>query len=136
MIDVENIVFNTVATSLRTEFSGIFVSGENIAAPSSFPAVTIVEMDNSVYDRSVDSSSSENHVTLMYQCEVYSNKTSGRKAEAKSIMDTIDDEMTTLGFIRLSNSPMQNMDPSIYRLVARYKAVVGKNGTDYLAYHK
>lgn len=136
MIDVENIVFNTVATSLRTEFSGIFVSGENIAAPSSLPAVTIVEMDNSVYDRSVDSSSTENHSVLMYQCEVYSNKTSGRKAEAKSVMEKIDAEMAKLGFIRLSNGPIQNMDPSIYRIVTRYKAVVGKNGTDYLTYHK
>lgn len=135
MIDVENIIFNTVATALRSEFSGIFVSGENVAAPSTFPAATLVEMDNSVYIPSSDSIT-ENHAVLMYQAEVYSNKTTGRKAQAKSIMDAIDEEMTKLGFVRTSKSPMPNMDTSIYRIVARYRAVVGKHGENYLAYRK
>ena len=47
MINIESEVFNTVATALRSEFTGIFVSGESVAAPSSFPAVTLVEDDNS-----------------------------------------------------------------------------------------
>jgi len=29
-----------------------------------------------------------------------------------------------------------NIDKSIYRLVSRYRAVIGKNNTDYLAYRK
>lgn len=133
MIDVENIVFNHVATSLRSTYSGIFVSGENVPAPSSFPAVTLVEMDNSVYTRSIDSSSNENHATLMYQAEVYSKLISGRKAEAKKIMASLDTLMLAQGFIRISNTPIPNSDQSIYRLVARYRTVVDKNN---LTYHK
>lgn len=132
MIDVENIVFNAVATSLRSEITGIFVSGEAVAAPSSFPAATLVEMDNSVYERSIDSSSPENHVRVMYQAEAYSNKTSGRKVEAKKIIADIDKTMLGLGFVRISCSPMNNTDSSIYRMVARYKAVVGNS----LVFHK
>ena len=132
MIDVENIVFNAVATSLRSEISGIFVSGEAVAAPSSFPAATLVEMDNSVYERSIDSSSPENHVRVMYQAEAYSNKTSGRKVEAKKIIADIDKTMLGLGFVRMACSPMNNTDSSIYRMVARYKAVVGNS----LVFHK
>jgi hypothetical protein len=132
VIDVENIVFDAVATSLRSEITGIFVSGEAVAAPSSFPAATLVEMDNSVYERSIDSSSPENHVRVMYQAEAYSNKTSGRKVEAKKIIADIDKTMLGLGFVRISCSPMNNTDSSIYRMVARYKAVVGNS----LVYHK
>lgn len=132
MIDVENIVFDAVATSLRSEITGIFVSGEAVAAPSSFPAATLVEMDNSVYERSIDSSSPENHVRVMYQAEAYSNKTSGRKVEAKKIIADIDKTMLGLGFARISCSPMNNTDSSIYRMVARYKAVVGNS----LVFHK
>jgi len=132
VIDVENIVFDAVATSLRSEISGIFVSGEAVAAPSSFPAATLVEMDNSVYERSIDSSSPENHVRVMYQAEAYSNKTSGRKVEAKKIIADIDKTMLGLGFVRISCSPMNNTDSSIYRMVARYKAVVGNS----LVFHK
>ena len=61
MINIESEVFNTVATALRDEITGIFVSGEAIAAPSSFPAVTIVEDDNSTYTRTLDSSGQEKH---------------------------------------------------------------------------
>lgn len=136
MLDVENLIFTKVATSLRTEFTGIFVSGENVAAPSTFPAATIVEMDNSVYEQSIDSSATENHVTVMYQAEAYSNKTSGRKAEAKKILANIDTTMETLGFVRITKSPMNNTDSSIYRMVARYRAVIGKDNDNYLSYHK
>ena len=132
MINVENIVFNTVANALRDEFSNIFVSGENIAAPSSFPAATIVEMDNSVYEWSIDSSSPENHAVLMYQVDAYSNKTSGRKAETKKIIANIDSTMLELGFVRVSCSPMVNIDSSIYRMVARYRAV---GSTKKIIYH-
>ena len=41
MIDIENRVFNTVATALRAEYPGIFVSGDAVAAPKTFPAVTL-----------------------------------------------------------------------------------------------
>lgn len=136
MIDVENIVFNTVATVLRTAHTGIFVSGENVPAPPSFPAATLVEMDNSIYTRTSDNTATENHVSVMYQAEAYSNKTTGKKAEAKSIMATIDAEMLKLGFTRISTSPVANIDKSIYRLVSRYRAVIGKSNTDYLAYRK
>ncbi|MFA7200685.1 MAG: hypothetical protein WC098_04650 [Bacteroidales bacterium] len=54
--DIENTVFSTVATALRDEFDGIFVAGEQVAAPSTFPAVMLVETDNSTYQRTLDSS--------------------------------------------------------------------------------
>lgn len=136
MLDVENLIFTKVATSLRAEFSGIFVSGDNVAAPSTYPAATLVEMDNSVYEGSMDSSATENHAIVMYQAESYSNKTTGRKSEAKAIMANIDETMASLGFVRLSKSPMPNASPSIYRVVARYRAVIGKNNDNYLSYRK
>lgn len=129
MIDVENIVFSTVATALRAQFSGIFVSGEHVAAPSSFPAVTLVEDDNSTYLRSLDSSKQENHATVMYAVNAYSNKSSGKKAECKAIMALIDAQMFSMGFTRIGSNPieMPNANASIYRMVARYKAIVSKD---------
>ena len=89
-------------------------------------------MDNSVYERSIDSSSPENHVRVMYQAEAYSNKTSGRKVEAKKIIADIDKTMLGLVLYESPCSPMNNTDSSIYRMVARYKAVVGNS----LVFHK
>lgn len=136
MLDIESIIFDAVAKSLRTEFTGIFVSGDNVAAPTSFPAAAIVEEDNTDYERSMDAPDAENHVVLMYQVDAYSNKTKGRKAETKAIMSNIDATMKGFGFVRIASSPMNNMDNSIYRMVARYRAVVGKYGDEYLSFHK
>jgi hypothetical protein len=128
MIDVENEIFNTVATALRAAFTGIFVSGEAVAAPSSFPAATLVEMDDSIYEKSMDSSNTENHALKMYQAEAYSNLASGKKTQAKSIMAAIDAQMTALGFVRVGSGPMAlpGMDATKYRMVARFRAVISK----------
>ena len=128
MINIETEVFSTVATALRAQFSGIFVAGEAVAAPSSFPAVTLVEDDNTTYARSLDGSGQENHATVMYTANVYSNKMPGKKSECKAIMAVIDTTMFAMGFTRVGNSPMEmpNASASIYRMVARYKAIISK----------
>ena len=127
--DIENTVFSTVATALRAEFPGIFVAGETVAAPSTFPAVTLVEQDNSTYQRTLDSSGIENHAVLMYQAEVYSNLSVGKKAQCRAIMTVIDTEMQKLGFVRLGSGPMPipNADATKYRMVARYRATISKD---------
>lgn len=131
MISIETEVYSTVATALRAQFSGIFVAGEAVSAPSTFPAVTLVEDDNSTYQRSLDSSGQENHATIMYTANVYSNKSSGKKSECKAIMAVIDAQMFGIGFIRVGSSPMEvpNANASIYRTVARYRATVSKDKT-------
>ena len=133
MIDCESEVFSTVATALRASISGIFVSGEAVAAPASFPAVTLVEMDNSIYMRTMGLSRIENHASIMYQAECYSNLSSGKKAQCKAIMAIIDTEMQKLGFVRIGSGPMAlpNADATKYRMVARYRAVISKTGSIY-----
>ena len=133
MINIESEVFSTVATALRDEITGIFVSGEAIAAPSSFPAVTLVEQDNSTYQRSLDSSGSEKHAVVMYEANAYSNLGSGKKKQTRAIMAIIDDEMQGMGFVRIGSSPAEvpNADKTIYRMVARYKATISKDKVIY-----
>jgi hypothetical protein len=135
VINVENEVFSTVATALRTEFSGIFVSGEYVSAPPSFPAVTLVEQDNSTYQRSLDSSGSEKHAVVMYEANAYSNLGSGKKKQTRAIMAIIDNEMQDMGFVRIGSSPAEvpNADKTIYRMVARYRATIS---TDKVIYRR
>jgi hypothetical protein len=135
MIDAENEIFSTVATALRSGFTGIFVSGEYVSAPPTFPAVTLVEDDNSTFLRTLDSSGTEKHAEIMYTANVYSDKSYGKKAECKSIMATIDEQMLGLGFIRVGSTPLEmpNANKDIYRMVARYRAVIG---TDKIIYRR
>jgi len=97
VIDVENIVFSTIATALREKYDGIFVSGEFTDLPAKFPAVTIVESDNSIVQR-MRTTNIENAVNVMYEANVYTNTVGYKKFEAKDIMETVDNEFTKLGF--------------------------------------
>lgn len=128
MIDIEKDIFNIVSKKVREEIPDIFMSGEYVKSPPSFPASSLVEMDNSSYTSTQTSTEMENHVDVMYEVNVYSNKQVGKKSECKKIIALIDKEMTALGFTRTMLQPIPNMDDAtIYRMIARYKAVVSKD---------
>ena len=128
MIDIEYEVFDRVAKRVREQFPNIFITGEYVKSPSSFPAASVVEMDNSIRESTVDSGSNENHINVMYEVNVYSNKTAAKKTECKKILALIDMEMVAMGFVRSTLTPVPNeYDSTIYRMVGRYKAAVSSN---------
>lgn len=125
MIDIETTVFNTVATKVREQYPDIYMTGEYVRSPSSFPAASLVEMDNASRTDTIDSGSNENYANVMYEANVYSNKTTGKKSECKEIIALIDEEMLAMGFERVTLTPVPNMnDSTIYRMVGRYRATV------------
>lgn len=132
MIDVESQVFQACADAFRAAYPNGYIAGEYVPQPPKFPAVSIVEEDNSVYQRGMDSGAIENYANVMYQIDIYSNNTKGKKAQAKAIAALIDDVMARLGFTRTFLNPVQNMnDATIYRMTGRYRAVVGTNNYIY-----
>lgn len=126
MIDIENKVIDVVITQVTAAFPGCLVSSEPFRAPSQFPCVSIEEKDNSVYRRSRTLDCTENHASVMYEINVYSNKDGEKKAEAKSILAVVDDTMTKLGFERTFSNPIPNEELTIYRIYARYAGIVSK----------
>jgi len=132
MIDLEQKIFTDVATVLRTAYSGIFVTSEYVPVPPRFPAVSIVEADNRVVEE-MRTLHIENAARVMYEVQIFSNKTSGKKAEAKAIAETVDDFFSSIGFTRTFKNQVPNMnDATIYRIVCRYEAIIDK---DFWIYH-
>lgn len=132
MIDIESEVFSIISTKVRAKYAGIFITGEYVKSPPSFPCVSLLEADNAVYRNTRTADSMENHATLLYEVNIYSNKTKGKKAECKDIASIIDSEFARLGFTRTMLNPIPNEeDATIYRMVGRYKAIVSKNKTIY-----
>lgn len=132
MIDIENDVFDTVAEALRTAHPGISVFGEYVEMPAKFPAVTLVEADNRVLEN-YRTLNIENAVASMFELNIYSNKATGKKAEAKAIADIADTVMASIGYTRTFREQIPNLkDATIYRIVCRYQATVDK---DLWVYH-
>lgn len=125
MINIEEDVFDYIANSLEKEFPKVTV-GDETRTPASFPFVSVVEADNYAYDKTKDSGNLENHAVLMYEVNVYSNKTVGKKSECKEIFSFIDELFQKIGFVRTSKTIISINDATGYRLVGRYKAVASK----------
>ena len=132
MNDFLNEIFTIVAKKLRSIYDGIFVTGEYTRQPSKFPAVTLDEIENVAALETLDSSHQENYSALSYRLQVFSNKESGKKAEARRIFATADQEMRQLGFRRVSYTTTPEIyESTIYSITATYEAIVGANGVMY-----
>lgn len=131
MIDIESEVYARVTTRLRSSYNPISISNEETRTPSKFPFASVVEIDNYTFKRTMDSGSNENHAQVVYEVTVASNKTTGRKAECKAILSDIDEIFTGIGFTRSMTNPVPMEDATIFKLVARYSAIVDKSGKIY-----
>ena len=132
MIDILNEVFTAVATAVREERSDAFISGEYTSSPSKFPTVTLDEVENVTVGALVDSADEEKFSGLTYRLQVFSNKVSGKKAEARALFVTADRVMLRLGFRRTTYTTTPEIYQStIYSIAATYEAIADVHGVIY-----
>ena len=132
MIDVLNEVFTAVAVPVREAHPGVMVTGEYTRQPSHFPALTVDETQNVSVESLEDSSKEERFSGLTYRLQAFSNKSSGKKAEARAIFATADQLMRGMGFRRITYTTTPEIyDSTIYSITATYEAVVDTDGTTY-----
>ena len=132
MIDYLNEIFTNVATRLRDEHPDIMVTGEYTRQPSKLPAATLDEIENIMVDRLEDSSVAEKFSGLTYRLQVFSNKQSGKKAEARAIFATADGVMRDMGFRRVTYTTTPEIyESTIYSITATYEAIAAVDGTIY-----
>ena len=127
-IDYESVIFNQIATALRTEFDGVFVTGEAIDIPAKFPAVSIVEKTNTTHANTQISGVSE-YSSVMYEVNVFTNLTAGKKTQCKQIISAISAQFEKIGLVRIFCEPIENFsDKKTYRMTARFKGVLSSDG--------
>lgn len=132
MIDYANTVFTTVAKAVRDTHVGTTVIGEYTRKPSKFPAVTLDETQNVMVDRLEDSSNEEKFAGVTYRLQVFSNKQSRKKEEARAIFATADAEMRRMGFRRVSYTTTPEIYKStVYEITSTYEAIVSWDGYVY-----
>lgn len=128
MIDAESMIYSEIEEQVKAQFPKAFMTGEYVSSPPSFPCISLVEVDNATFRNSQTSERKENHAAVTYELNVYSNKTTGKKAECREITAFIDDLLMGLNFTRMMLEPVPNEnDATIYRMFGRYQAVVSKN---------
>lgn len=122
MTDKENELFADIASELRKQFDGIYIIGKQLSSePPRFPAVSIIQENNTVNTRYSTFNELENVACITQYIEIYSNDREQKEEICKSISIVIDDVLKTRGYCRSLNQPMINVDDSIARRVMRYK---------------
>ena len=78
-----------------------------------------------------DTKSNENHASVSYEINVFTNDVSGKKQKAKAILAVINDALIARGFSRLSKTELSLDNGTKYRLIARYRAYADSNNIIY-----
>jgi hypothetical protein len=88
-----------------------------------------METSNVTVPQHETAASLENVVFFQMQIDVYSNKSSGKKTEAKNILKFVDDYIISeYGMRRTMMNPVPNIeDATIYRITARYEGYLDKD---------
>ena len=130
MLDVSNEIFNAVAKHLRSLYTGIQVKGEFDPNPAKFPCVTIDEISN--VPAHMDSALKNKYAEVVYRVQVFSNKVSGKRAEARAIYATVDETLMGLGLVaKTYTSTPAIYNAEIYSITVTFEGVIGADGTVY-----
>lgn len=129
MIDYEVKIFNRVHKSAAPLCAkNRFVSTVIVDKPTSFPAASLIEIDNRTVRYRQSSTPRENFVRVTYQLDVYATS----KSECKKVFVAADEAMISMNFIRTSGQYINIPNNSkIFRYVARYEAEIDPDGNIY-----
>ena len=126
MIDNSNEMFTRITNALKDFDSSVKTSSVYKNSPSEYPFVSIELIDDSVYANGIDSGDIENFVNQVYEINVYT-KGDTSKSDANELLGVADDLLKSVGYMRISKTPMQDQNDTTYRIIARYEGVVGKD---------
>lgn len=130
MIDIQNEVFTNITNALKLVDANVETSSVYTNTPSSYPFVGIEEIDNVPFTESADCCDIENHAEISFEIDVRA-KGDKRKSDCYRLLGVADNYLKSIKFTRLSMTPMQDQNDTLFRIVARYSAVVGKDHTIY-----
>lgn len=129
MIDAEVKVFNALYPTVAPLCANNkFVSTVISESPTAFPAVSLIEMDNTTVRNRQGSTPTENYALVTYQLEVYATS----KSKCREVYTAADEAMIALNFSRMSGQYINNPDNTkVFRYVARYEAMIDREGNIY-----
>lgn len=130
MIDIFNEIYTNVVNDLATYDNKIKTSSVYTNTPSSYPFVSLEEIDNSVYERGSDCCEIENFANIEYEVNIYTQNPN-KKSKADGISNVVDNTLKGKGFTRVSRNILQDTNETTYRVIIRYSGVVSKDKVVY-----
>ena len=132
MVDIESYVFTRLTEAILLRYPNAHITNDPVAELAGYPAVTIMEIGNATLRRMQDDEPVEHYVTVTYEVNIYSNERLGKMTVCKDILDIVDGVMLGMKFTKGLTRRLPAVDHSrtVYRLYARYTAVVDEGTVD------
>ena len=126
MIDIENLVFDTVYNAVHAEFADANITSGYDERMSSHLTVVVRETNSVPMQSTMTDACAENHTRFTYEIEIESDKEHTARSEIKSVLEVVDTAMQGIKARRMYKSRPINMDRTRWRQYARYEVIAGK----------
>ena len=118
-------VYTYLRNAIVTAHSGAYVTARREPVTKTFPAVRVIEINRTRPQEYATLANDDQQYESTFETEIFSNKQSGALAEAYSILDTVESAFKTLGYFETFCEPIDNIDPSVFRIVGRFSRQIG-----------
>jgi len=118
-------VYSYVRNAIVASHSGAYVTARREPVPKNFPAIELTEMNRVRTERFATLANDDDQYDSTFQAEIFSNAQNGALEEAYSILETIEGAFKRLGYFETYCQPIDNVDPSIFRIISRFTKQIG-----------
>jgi len=122
-------IYTYIESAVNTTERPVYCASQYEPVPEEFPAVYITEAQHRKDRRYVTLAHDDGHYVRDWEVQIFSNKTEGALMQCHGLMDDVEKAFAEIAFIETFCGQMQNADPSITRLVARFTATIGSADT-------
>lgn len=122
-------IYNYIESAVNTEQRPVYCASQYEPVPESFPACYITEAQHRKSRRYTTLRFDDGHYIRDWEVQIYSNKEEGALAECHALMEDVERAFAELAFLETFCGQMENADPSVTRLVARFTATIGSADT-------
>ena len=122
-MDTRKLIYNKIVNDILTSFPSVYTAQVRELAPKQIPCVFIEQISKSRVRRYATLANTDEQARLGFYVEVYARSI----REAYQIMETAEDSFKSIGMMETTCTPVDSGDPSIYRLVARFSGMQGKD---------
>ena len=118
-------VYDYIANAIDRADRHVACSARLEPVPEEFPACSIVQISEGSISKNYTLAYDDQQVQRIFEVHVFSNKKTGALLEAESILEEVRAAFRRLYFKESFVGRIENTDPTIMRLVGRFRRAIG-----------
>lgn len=122
----EDLIYTRVTNAVKTAYPSCYRSGKIEMTAESYPAIYVVKVASNRTYEGTDLCYTDSQHRVTYQVDVYTNGQNSMST-AEGIMEVAENAFSQMYFRMTMCSPVDNIDPTVYRMTARFERIICGN---------